>query len=91
MTWQEPAVILYAMISLTLVRMGPVAVALAGTRLRRDTVAFMGWFGPRGLASVVFTLIAVEELHGNGAIPEAVAELATGSRPGPWHVLTVGA
>jgi sodium/hydrogen antiporter len=59
----------------------PVAVGLAGAGLRRDTVAFMGWFGPRGLASVVFTLIAVEELHGAGPIPEAVVELAT------WTIL----
>lgn len=77
----EPMAILYAVISLTLVRMVPVAVALAGTRLRRDTVAFMGWFGPRGLASVVFTLIAVEELHGAGPIADAVTELAT------WAIL----
>jgi sodium/hydrogen antiporter len=77
----EPTAILYAVISLTLVRMVPVAVALAGTGLRRDTVAFMGWFGPRGLASVVFTLIAVEELHGAGPIADAVAELAT------WTIL----
>ena len=60
----DPVAILYAVVSLTLVRMVPVAAALAGAGLRRDTVAFMGWFGPRGLASVVFTLIAVEELHG---------------------------
>jgi NhaP-type Na+/H+ or K+/H+ antiporter len=73
----EPMAILYAVLSLTLVRMVPVAVALAGTGLRRDTVAFMGWFGPRGLASVVFTLIAVEELHGAGSLPHAVTELAT--------------
>ena len=43
--------------------MGPVAVAVIGTRLRPTTVAFMGWFGPRGLASVVFTLHAVEEIE----------------------------
>jgi NhaP-type Na+/H+ or K+/H+ antiporter len=73
----EPMAILYAVLSLTLVRMVPVAVALARTGLRRDTVAFMGWFGPRGLASVVFTLIAVEELHGAGSLPHAVTELAT--------------
>jgi sodium/hydrogen antiporter len=73
----EPMAILYAVLSLTLVRMVPVAVALAGTGLRRDTVAFMGWFGPRGLASVVFTLIAFEELHGAGSLPHAITELAT--------------
>jgi NhaP-type Na+/H+ or K+/H+ antiporter len=77
----EPIAILYAVLSLTLVRMVPVAVGLAGAGLRRDTVAFMGWFGPRGLASVVFTLIAVEELHGAGPIADAVTELAT------WAIL----
>ncbi len=54
----------YAVISLTVVRMVPVAVALIGAKLRRDTVAFIGWFGPRGLASVVFTLIAFDALGG---------------------------
>lgn len=59
--------IVYAVLSLTVVRMVPVAVALVGTRLRPATVAFMGWFGPRGLASVVFTLLALEEFeHGGG-------------------------
>ena len=56
-TWQ---VVVYALLSLTLVRMVPVALALAGTGARRPTVAFMGWFGPRGLASVVFGLLALE-------------------------------
>jgi sodium/hydrogen antiporter len=77
----ESIAVLYAVLSLTLVRMAPVSVALAGTGVRRDTVAFMGWFGPRGLASVVFTLIAVEELHGAGSIADAVTELAT------WTIL----
>ncbi|WP_353808638.1 cation:proton antiporter [Agromyces sp. SYSU T00194] len=57
-TWQ---VMLYAVLSLTIVRMLPVAIALAGRRIRRPTVWFIGWFGPRGLASLVFVLIAVEE------------------------------
>ena len=52
----------YAVVSLTLVRMVPVAVALLGARLGWATVAFMGWFGPRGLASVVFALLASDEL-----------------------------
>ena len=58
--------IIYAIISLTLIRMVPVAIALWGTHLRPATVAFMGWFGPRGLASVVFTLIALQELEHSG-------------------------
>ena len=55
--------VLYAVLSLTVIRMVPVALALIGTRLRPATVVFMGWFGPRGLASVVFTLLAYEELE----------------------------
>jgi len=55
----------YAVASLTVVRMVPVAVALIGAGQDRATVAFIGWFGPRGLASVVFALLAVEDL-GNG-------------------------
>lgn len=59
--------VVYAVLSLTVIRMVPVAVALIGTQLRPATVAFMGWFGPRGLASVVFTLIALQEFeHANG-------------------------
>ena len=54
---------LYAVASLTVVRMLPVAIALLGTGARGRTVAFLGWFGPRGLASIVFALIVVEEAH----------------------------
>jgi sodium/hydrogen antiporter len=57
-TWQ---VVLYALISLTVVRMLPVALAMQGTGARRPTVAFLGWFGPRGLASIVFAVILLEE------------------------------
>jgi NhaP-type Na+/H+ or K+/H+ antiporter len=57
-TWQ---IALYAVLSLTLVRMLPVAVSLLGTGARRPTVAFLGWFGPRGAASIVFALLVVEE------------------------------
>jgi sodium/hydrogen antiporter len=58
-TWRD---VVYAVLSLTVVRMLAVALALAGTGLDRTTVAFIGWFGPRGLASVVFALIAFDEL-----------------------------
>jgi NhaP-type Na+/H+ or K+/H+ antiporter len=56
--------IAYAILSLTVVRMVPVALALVGCRFRPSTVAFIGWFGPRGLASIVFMIIAFEGLHG---------------------------
>ena len=64
--------VLYAVLSLTLVRMLPVALVLVGTGLDRKTVLFIGWFGPRGLASLVFALLAVEEL-GPRADPAVVA------------------
>jgi NhaP-type Na+/H+ or K+/H+ antiporter len=63
--------ILYAVLSLTVVRMVPVALALLGAGLDRGTVLFVGWFGPRGLASLVFALLALEELGGDAE--EAVA------------------
>ena len=55
------AVAVYAILSLTVARMLPVAVAMLGRGARRPTVAFLGWFGPRGLASIVFAVILVEE------------------------------
>jgi NhaP-type Na+/H+ or K+/H+ antiporter len=56
----------YAVLSLTVIRMLPVALASLGTGLDRATVLFVGWFGPRGLASLVFALLALEDL-GDGA------------------------
>jgi sodium/hydrogen antiporter len=56
----NPLALLYAVLSLTLIRMLPVALSLIGIHFRRDTQLVMGWLGPRGLASVVFTLIAFE-------------------------------
>jgi NhaP-type Na+/H+ or K+/H+ antiporter len=58
-TWSDAA---FAVLALTVVRMAPVALSLVGTGLDRTTVALVGWFGPRGLASVVFGLIAYDEL-----------------------------
>ena len=71
------APIFYAVISLTLVRMAPVALALLGTRLRGATIAFCGWFGPRGLASAVFTLLSLDALHEAGMASEHIVETAT--------------
>jgi NhaP-type Na+/H+ or K+/H+ antiporter len=72
--------IAYAILSLTVIRMAPVAAALGGTGLRRETVAFVGWFGPRGLASVVFTLMALETLQGS-PVADTMADVAT------WTIL----
>jgi sodium/hydrogen antiporter len=51
----------YAVLSLTVVRMAPVALALVGSHLRPPTVLYVGWFGPRGLASIVFALLLLED------------------------------
>lgn len=59
----NPLALLYAVLSLTLIRMLPVALSLGGLGFRRDTQLLMGWLGPRGLASVVFTLIGYEAFH----------------------------
>lgn len=58
-----PLALLYAILSLTVVRMIPVAIAMIGTRMRKDTILMMGWLGPRGLASVVFLIMAYEAAH----------------------------
>ena len=58
-TWRDVA---FAVLALTLIRVGSVAVATLGSGLGRPTVLFVGWFGPRGLASIVFALIAIDTL-----------------------------
>ncbi|WP_327130047.1 cation:proton antiporter [Streptomyces sp. NBC_01343] len=99
-TWQ---MVVYALISLTVVRMLPVALAMAGTGLRNVSVAYIGWFGPRGLASLVFGLLAFEEhlpgtaqLNGVIAVTVALSVLlhgATapllGNRYGDWFTKTL--
>jgi NhaP-type Na+/H+ or K+/H+ antiporter len=63
LSWQ---VVAYAVLSLTIIRMVPVALCLLGSRMDWPTVAFVGWFGPRGLASVVFALITLEDMRSAG-------------------------
>ena len=58
LTWD---LALYAVLSLTIVRMLPVVIAMLGSRARPPTLGFLGWFGPRGLASIVFAVIVIEE------------------------------
>ena len=63
----------YAVLSLTVIRMVPVAISMLGTGARRPTVAFLGWFGPRGAASIVFALLVLEE----EGLPHETAVLTT--------------
>ena len=70
LSWQ---IVLYAVLSLTVIRMLPVALSLLGTGARGPTVAFLGWFGPRGAASIVFALLVLEE----GGLPHENVILTT--------------
>jgi len=73
-----PSCWIYAILSLTIVRMLPVALALIGTGLSRGSVVFMGWFGPRGLASIVLGMVYLEqELHLPGEPKIRIVVMAT--------------
>lgn len=57
----NPANFLYALLSLTVIRMIPIVISLVGSGVRLPTQLFLGWFGPRGLASILFVLLILEE------------------------------
>jgi NhaP-type Na+/H+ or K+/H+ antiporter len=52
----DPTVVVYAVLSLSAVRMVPVAISMLGAKLRAITVLYLGWFGPRGIASILYVL-----------------------------------
>ncbi|MEJ2384961.1 MAG: cation:proton antiporter [Xanthomonadales bacterium] len=58
----DTTALVYALLSLTLIRMLPVGLSLIGSQLDLRTVGFIGWFGPRGIASILYTLILIGEL-----------------------------
>jgi len=70
--WREAA---YAIVSLVVLRLGSVVVAMVRSGAKWPTVAFVGWFGPRGLATVVFTILLIDEVIPNGDTIAAVAVL----------------
>jgi NhaP-type Na+/H+ or K+/H+ antiporter len=83
--------LLYAVLSLTLIRMLPVFLALAGSGLNTESKLFIGWFGPRGLASIVFGVIVVNANLPNGRAMAVVvvftvilSVLAHGITANPW-------
>jgi NhaP-type Na+/H+ or K+/H+ antiporter len=76
LTWQ---LALYALLSLTVVRMVPVTLAMLGSGARRQTVAFIAWFGPRGLASIVFAVLVEDSGQGHSATILAAAYLTVGA------------
>ena len=71
MTWR---MVVYAVLSLTVIRMLPVLLSLAGTGMRLRDKLFIGWFGPRGLASIVFAVIVFDAgLPGRGTVAATAA------------------
>jgi NhaP-type Na+/H+ or K+/H+ antiporter len=79
MAHAQPIYFVYAVLSLTVIRMIPIAVSLIGTRVSWPTQLFLGWFGPRGLASILFVLLIVEEAalpHGNELLSVTVITVA---------------
>jgi NhaP-type Na+/H+ or K+/H+ antiporter len=56
----SPEIVLYAVLSLTLVRMSSVAISMVGAKVRPVTTSFLGWFGPRGIASILYVFIVLE-------------------------------
>lgn len=88
--WREAV---FAGLALTLLRMVPVWLSLLGSGFRLQTVAFIGWFGPRGLASVIFALLAIEELDDNPLLSTEIRTILLtvvlsvvlhGISAGPW-------
>jgi NhaP-type Na+/H+ or K+/H+ antiporter len=84
-------ILLYAVLSLTLIRMLPVFLSLTGTGMSTEGKLFVGWFGPRGLASIVFAVMVVNaNLPNSGPIAMTVvctimlSILAHGITANPW-------
>ena len=63
-------IVLYAVLSLTVVRMLPVAISMLGAKLRGTTILFLGWFGPRGIASILYvlTVLGTDDIAGRETI-----------------------
>jgi NhaP-type Na+/H+ or K+/H+ antiporter len=72
-----PFVIFYAVLSLTLIRILPVALSFIKSGLRSETVLFMGWFGPRGLASIVLLLITLNDAPDIPGLPIIAVVVST--------------
>ena len=71
------SVILYAVLSLTIIRMVPVALSLLGSKLTLNTFGFLGWFGPRGIASILFGLLVLENEKLHEGVGEQIFQIVT--------------
>ena len=65
-TWNE---VLYATLSLTVIRILPIMLSLSGTGEKLQSKVFLAWFGPRGLASLAFaTMVWAEGIPSAGTL-----------------------
>jgi len=85
------SIVLYAVLSLTLIRMLPVFISVTGLGASTEGKLFMGWFGPRGLASIVFGFIVLDTTLPNSQVLAQVVAwtvilsiLAHGVTANPW-------
>lgn len=86
------ACVAFALFALTVMRMLPIALSLTGLGLEREQIAFLGWFGPRGLASVLFVLVVLEqtkmarnaELLAAVVLTVGLSIVAHGASAAPW-------
>ena len=85
LSWQ---IVLYGVLSLAAVRVIAVAVALVGAKMRWQSVLYIGWFGPRGLATIILTIEVIDESTLNGASTIADAALFTVALSVLLHGLT---
>lgn len=88
LTWP---IVLYALLSLTVIRMLPIFLSLMGTGVSTEGRLFLGWFGPRGLASIVFAVIVINAdlPHGNTIVTVVILTIVAsiilhGITAGPW-------
>lgn len=63
LSYATPMMFVYALLSLTVIRMLPIAISLLGAGLSPPSWLFLGWFGPRGIASILFVLLVLEEMQ----------------------------
>jgi len=81
---------LFCLLSLTVIRMLPVYVSLLGTGVQSLTSVFLGWFGPRGLASVLFVLLILEETESANADTISAVVIVTVALSVMMHSITAG-
>lgn len=85
LTWTT---VLYALLSLTVLRMVPVALSLAGSGLRAGSLLYIGWFGPRGLATIILAIEVIDRSELTGASTIADVALFTVALSVVAHGLT---